>query len=447
MNKYKLESGINEAMSKGLFEQVKLLIDLGYNVNSKNHRGQTPIMVCALIEDIPWALSLATALLQSQNVNLNLTDFLGFSALHLACHYNREHLVCMLVNYQGFNTQIMDILYNRPFHYAAVNGNPNIMALLLENEMRVQRKPSIFMTSNILGYNPITLAKMFMNRECFILLRDFVGDIKFPSKNDIFWSRKITDECFSKENCIQKLTLDDDFFIKYNPGFKMNKKVRSLSTSLALNKVGGESHYDNEASTKMMPKYAMHFSLDLRNWNYLNVPRYVEKKMKLEEIKSNEEDDDGEKGNSIVVVQEKKDKIANVNKSNNKEDIQLNVRESVKEGEENDGTTSEKSEEKIDYSKVCKSYRMKEWLSKCDKEESDKDDDDENKLEGESNEKSEGLEKDIKEDEEEEKEECFEDDLATCVTEYQKTEVPMPLVWHYRSTCIQDKHFTRYATS
>ena len=59
-----VQPNINAAIEKGLFKQVRYLIEFGARVNQRDHHGRTPLMNAALVEDEEWGVGLARLLLE-----------------------------------------------------------------------------------------------------------------------------------------------------------------------------------------------------------------------------------------------------------------------------------------------------------------------------------------------------------------------------------------------
>ena len=432
-------------------------------------------MACALSDDTCWGLSLATTLLQTGKVNMNLKDKVGFTALHMACYYGRESLVDLLLENQGLHTQLLDIFYNRPCHYAAANGNSEIIKALFNYEHRVLKAATVFLTSNVLGFSPLCLCKLMMRTECYVALKDLVGEIKFPSQKDLFLSRKITDVEFASQKPILQGPLDEQFFIKYNPNFKLRKKVKFLSKSFQEYEGNVGSHLDDEASAHNMPKHAMHFSLDFRYWDHVSIPNFVETTMKLIENEEKAEEDESEleisKTDQLFDKTEKDEKVdqndtekrksVNLNVSNNAQvEVSKSTSKEAEDEEEeeeycedvcvtNDVRCPPKCVEENNCEKGCKTYEMVEWEPinnyeasfKCEKNTIN-----ESSCEtGSSSRVSQSIkkEKEVEEEKEEEKEKCETKVLLTTKTEYQKPLIHHPLVWYYRNHCIQDRMFKK----
>ncbi|XP_013199739.2 26S proteasome non-ATPase regulatory subunit 10 [Amyelois transitella] len=95
------QSSLHYACSKGHIEVVKILLDAGANVNESDVLGATPLHRAAA----QGRNNIVELLLETSDVNVDLCDSTGSTALHLACEEDREATACMLVK-SGSNMHI-----------------------------------------------------------------------------------------------------------------------------------------------------------------------------------------------------------------------------------------------------------------------------------------------------------------------------------------------------
>ncbi|ESO07004.1 hypothetical protein HELRODRAFT_171041 [Helobdella robusta] len=451
--KYKLERTINDAIMKGYFHQVRLLVALGYNVNQPNKKGQTPLMLCALIQNDNWSVGIARTLLETHLVAVGKTDFRGLTALHYACIYDMEALINVLLDYSGFNTQALDLLRNRPMHYAAVTGNSRIVQMLLGYEMKLGVKPSTWMTANIAGMTPVALAKRFQRSDCYVVLKDLTGDVKFPSKRDLKESRMLNDFAYAKmikDKKLFKKPTDEKLIDKNMPSWRLRMKVKMASNRYKMSSFDLEkSHLENVKDMSVLPKYCVHYSFDFNSLNYRNEPMFEEKLIYVrpdnlepesvddEEIASNDSSPNAINQsfakskmfkssfrtirqtnilqNKSVVKSKfvRNSNFENKNRSNVNDEKDENV-------EKSDETKSKSSTEEstVDYSKACKRYEIQDVVFDTEADEKQQQ---ENDREDDSEENNNG-EEEKGEDEDEEKEESSDHSVKITQTKIKEIE-------------------------
>lgn len=78
---------------KSNLQVVKILVDRGLDINAVNESGFTPLMFC-----IDYQCSdIALFLIEQSNINLNLTNVYGFTALHYAARNEDTKVLCKLL--------------------------------------------------------------------------------------------------------------------------------------------------------------------------------------------------------------------------------------------------------------------------------------------------------------------------------------------------------------
>lgn len=103
MNDYTM---LHAAVHRGKFDMVKHLLDLGFDPNSRNLDGQTPIMlIFGIIDTTPEDLINMINILINGGANLNLIDSKGVSPLLLAYYEGKEEVIDYIVQ-QGVEGEI-----------------------------------------------------------------------------------------------------------------------------------------------------------------------------------------------------------------------------------------------------------------------------------------------------------------------------------------------------
>lgn len=429
----KLEATIADAISKGMFNQIHLLVLLDYGVNVKNDRGQTPLMLCALIDDEKWGVKIARNLLTTHRVLLDQQDFRGLTALHYACLFCRQELSEVLLGYSGFNIQCLDLLFNRAMHYAAVSGNPYIVEKLIRHDLHRGISPSGWMTENAAGKTPLTLAKIYRKPASYIILRDLIGEVKYPTKNDAHLTRLLTDQNYEanwmenetrKSGCcalgVRYEAININFMDKYRPSISQRAKLLRASKAARSDSVPFDvSHIDNEADRSKMTKYAMHFSLDLKHWDYLNVSQHQEKIFKVKPVLETSTDDKIGTENLPETSSKSTEKAKSTPlKTNEKEENEI--------GEEIEGNSEQEENPFVDPKPVCREFTLEEFTFDA---------------------KGNSEKVEIEEEGEEKEEENLEDDsFVISKMVYSRPRIQAPAVWALKNKCIKDAAMANFRT-
>ena len=123
---------LHEAVLQGHQDIVKMLIDLGANVNAINEYRETPIAYAA--KEANWEI---VKILMSHGANVDYLDQSGISLLHYAAEQGNKEIAKILIT-KGANVSAGD--YENamtPLHYAAERGDREIVEMLLAHDAEV----------------------------------------------------------------------------------------------------------------------------------------------------------------------------------------------------------------------------------------------------------------------------------------------------------------------
>ena len=162
-----MESSIVSAIHKGLFQQVRFLVEFGLEVNDRDSEGRTPLSALALIDDQPWGVGLAHLLLE-KGACVGLRDKRGLNAMHYACVYERPELVRVYLGAIDYNLNQGDKYGNTPLHLAVATGNLTVTRLLLNTLHRYKMSAD---KANKNGVTPLIQAWKSGQMECALLLK------------------------------------------------------------------------------------------------------------------------------------------------------------------------------------------------------------------------------------------------------------------------------------
>lgn len=124
-----METDILSAIRKGYFQQVRLLVKSGLDVNVRDPELRTPLIYCALVDE-RWGVGLARTLLASGAL-VGLTDRSGLGPLHYATILGKTKLLRIFLNAADFDINLGDALGNTALHYAAATGSVAAVESLL----------------------------------------------------------------------------------------------------------------------------------------------------------------------------------------------------------------------------------------------------------------------------------------------------------------------------
>ena len=146
---------------------MKLLLDIGVDINRRDSDMRTALMQLSFLEDEAKAAKYAKILLQ-RGAKVGLKDKTGLTALSHACKRGQEQLVSiMLEDASDFDLNSQDKQGNTALHYAAMSGNFVVLNLLLSKLKRF--KLSVDML-NKKGETPLIVASKSGNFFCARIL-------------------------------------------------------------------------------------------------------------------------------------------------------------------------------------------------------------------------------------------------------------------------------------
>ncbi|XP_052086516.1 serine/threonine-protein phosphatase 6 regulatory ankyrin repeat subunit B-like [Mytilus californianus] len=121
-----------EACKSGHTDVVKLLIDVGLNVNDTSNNGSTPLYLACQnghYDTVKYLLDLNGQTLNNQNTTLK--DEVGWSVLHVACSNGHSQVVKLLIDI-GMNLNDTSNKGSTPLFLACRNGHYDTVNFLLD---------------------------------------------------------------------------------------------------------------------------------------------------------------------------------------------------------------------------------------------------------------------------------------------------------------------------
>lgn len=160
-------AALNVAIREKRFAQVKLLLDIGIDVNRRDSEMRTALMQLCFLEDEAKAAKYAKIFLE-RGAKVGLKDKNGLTALSHACKLGQEQLVSiMLEEASDFDLNLQDKQGNTALHYAAMSGNFMVLNLLLSKLKRFKLSVDKL---NKKGETPLIVASKSGNFICARIL-------------------------------------------------------------------------------------------------------------------------------------------------------------------------------------------------------------------------------------------------------------------------------------
>lgn len=235
---------------------MKLLLDIGVDINRKDSDMRTALMQLCFLEDEAKAAKYAKILLQ-RGAKVGLKDKNGLTALSHACKRGQEQLVSiMLEEASDFDLNSQDKQGNTALHYAAMSGNFVVLNLLLSKLKRFKLSVD---TLNEKGETPLIVASKSGNFFCARILisegkaskgaRDYVEfktadewgrtkeSIRSASKSPLFRVMQLPPR--SSIDCTSRGSLNN-----HSPSKKSNDRPNTAPGNL-LSQDNEKSHREN----------------------------------------------------------------------------------------------------------------------------------------------------------------------------------------------------------
>ena len=160
-------AALNVAIREKRFTQVKLLLDIGVDVNKRDSEMRTALMQLCFLEDEVKAAKY-TKILLARGAKVSLKDKNGLTALSHACKRGQEQLVSiMLEEASDFDLNAQDKEGNTALHYAAMSDNFVVLNLLLNKLKRFKLSVD---KMNKKGETPLIVASKSGNFFCARIL-------------------------------------------------------------------------------------------------------------------------------------------------------------------------------------------------------------------------------------------------------------------------------------
>ena len=161
-------STLHQAIIRRNHRQVRILTNVGCNVNRLDLRMRTPMRLVCDLNNEPLGVSLGSLLLR-HGAGIHHKDEFGISVFCYACIKQRTKLVEIMIQEKEIHWLDRDNEGNTTLHHAAVSGNCSITRMVIEQ----MRKYGLDIDQrNGARETPLILAERFGHFECAELLRE-----------------------------------------------------------------------------------------------------------------------------------------------------------------------------------------------------------------------------------------------------------------------------------
>lgn len=233
---------ILEAAENGNVEKIKLLLENGADVNAKDDKGWTPLMMASRHSNTSSNIETVNLLLQN-GADVNAKQNTGWTPLMLASRYSNTDSNIQTVKLLLQNGADVNLKNNdgwTPLKLASKNSNTETVKLLLENDANVNLKNNNGNTALMLAKN-LEILKLLLeyNADPFILNNDGKSILEYCAteecKNIInlaIWKRLFKRDMSTAKKYSKETTLPSDVWEL----ILLNKRQQQLCKDLSSEK-------------------------------------------------------------------------------------------------------------------------------------------------------------------------------------------------------------------
>lgn len=157
-----------DIIKNGYFQQVRVLVDHGVDLDQRDAERRTALMLCAFIEPESWGVGICRLLIEN-GATLYFRDKHGLNAFHYAVIYDRVELVRVYLKAIDFDLNECDKLGNTALHYAVKSGNSLVVRLIAQACLKYQID---WEKQNNDGFTPLQEARRLNKRKCARVLEN-----------------------------------------------------------------------------------------------------------------------------------------------------------------------------------------------------------------------------------------------------------------------------------
>ena len=128
--------------------QLRYLLKVGYNPNSRDKTGRTCLIMLCFAKDEAKTVKMAKILIHHGS-KIDVSDPKGMNALHYACKYNKEGLVELFLNFtDDYDLLAQDLEGNCCLHYGGSSGNFHIVEMLINMANKYKMNTNVVNKNN-----------------------------------------------------------------------------------------------------------------------------------------------------------------------------------------------------------------------------------------------------------------------------------------------------------
>ncbi|XP_076308014.1 uncharacterized protein LOC143223657 [Tachypleus tridentatus] len=158
-----------DAIQNRRYRQALLLVEAGVDVNSRNERGETPLMCTSIyVEECKNRAKLGQLFLNA-GADPNIQDWQGLTALMHAVIRDQTDMVLLILENNKTSPGIQDMEGNTALMYAATRGHANVISIFI-NTFKHQRRALHLGHKNNQGLTALQLASKNKHDSCVRLL-------------------------------------------------------------------------------------------------------------------------------------------------------------------------------------------------------------------------------------------------------------------------------------
>ena len=221
------ELHLYEASANNNVELVRLLLDIGADINLANRDGETPLYVASLFGYVKMVRILA-----ERGANINKANNVGATPLWIASAQGNEGIVIMLVENRADINKATNSAGDTPLYVASEMGYVEVVRILLENGADINKAESN-------GQTPLMIAVSAGHSEVVEALLEYGANINAKTNEGYTAFDMVYEDKFPEIATLLKTSQQKSLVTKNIRGYKRPNNISTLR-SLAFNNLNTE---------------------------------------------------------------------------------------------------------------------------------------------------------------------------------------------------------------
>ena len=167
-----------EALQRKKMEIVKFLITQGCKLNSTNKANESPIVLATKLQNV----ELVEELVKKAEVDVNTRSHKGKTPLHMVAA-NDDHKIALILLRHGADVHLKDTGGSTPLHIACYQGSTSIVELIFRE--RPQSNDILLTQADRAGNIPLMIAKKSPNNSAAIINFLISYDVDLQHTNEL----------------------------------------------------------------------------------------------------------------------------------------------------------------------------------------------------------------------------------------------------------------------